>query len=69
VTNGKQYKSIHDLEGLRLGTVTGYVWVDGITLAPASGKALADYLVTGRRPEVLQPFRFDRFGERATSRR
>jgi polar amino acid transport system substrate-binding protein len=30
VTNGKTYKSIHDLEGLRLGTVTGYVWVDGI---------------------------------------
>jgi len=30
VTNGKVYKSIHDLEGLKLGTVTGYVWVDGI---------------------------------------
>ena len=30
VTNGKTYKNIHDLEGLRLGTVTGYVWVDGI---------------------------------------
>ncbi len=34
----------------------------GITLAPASGKALAEYVVTGRRPEVLEPFRFDRFG-------
>ncbi|HEY3182635.1 MAG TPA: FAD-dependent oxidoreductase [Gaiellaceae bacterium] len=34
----------------------------GITLAPASGKALAEYLVTGRRPGVLEPFRFDRFG-------
>jgi glycine/D-amino acid oxidase-like deaminating enzyme len=34
----------------------------GITLAPASGKALAEYLVTGRRPEVLEPFRFDRLG-------
>jgi glycine/D-amino acid oxidase-like deaminating enzyme len=41
----------------------------GITLAPASGKALADYLLSGRRPEVLEPFRFDRFGGRATSRR
>ncbi len=30
VTNGKVDKNIHDLEGLRLGTVTGYVWVDGI---------------------------------------
>jgi ABC-type amino acid transport substrate-binding protein len=30
VTNGKTYKNIHDLEGLKLGTVTGYVWVDGI---------------------------------------
>jgi D-amino-acid dehydrogenase len=47
---------------------TGHAML-GITLAPASGKALADYLVTGRRPQVLQPFRFDRFGERATSRR
>ena len=30
VTNGKSYRSIHDLEGLSIGTVTGYVWVDGI---------------------------------------
>jgi polar amino acid transport system substrate-binding protein len=30
VTNGKTYQSFKDLEGLRLGTVTGYVWVDGI---------------------------------------
>jgi ABC-type amino acid transport substrate-binding protein len=30
VTNGKVYKTIHDLEGLKIGTVTGYVWVDGI---------------------------------------
>jgi glycine/D-amino acid oxidase-like deaminating enzyme len=33
----------------------------GITLAPASGQALAEYLSTGRRPDVLRPFRFDRF--------
>lgn len=30
VTNGKTYRSFKDLEGLRLGTVTGYVWVNGI---------------------------------------
>jgi glycine/D-amino acid oxidase-like deaminating enzyme len=33
----------------------------GITLAPPSGQALAEYLVTGRRPAVLEPFRSDRF--------
>jgi glycine/D-amino acid oxidase-like deaminating enzyme len=33
----------------------------GITLAPASGRALADYMLSGRRPEVLAPFRSDRF--------
>jgi D-amino-acid dehydrogenase len=30
----------------------------GVTLGPATGKALADYFVTGRRPEVLNTFRF-----------
>lgn len=33
----------------------------GITLAPASGRALCDFMLTGRRPEVLGPFRADRF--------
>jgi len=33
----------------------------GITLAPASGAALGDYILTGRPPAVLAPFRFDRF--------
>ena len=33
----------------------------GITLAPASGRALADYMLERRRPAVLEPFRFDRF--------
>lgn len=32
----------------------------GITLAPASGRALTEYMLTGRRPEVLAPFRYDR---------
>lgn len=39
----------------------------GITLAPASGRALTDYILEGRRPGVLEPFRFDRFSP--TSRR
>ena len=37
----------------------------GITLAPASGRALTDYVVEGRRPGVLEPFRYDRFLSRA----
>jgi ABC-type amino acid transport substrate-binding protein len=36
VTNGKTYKSFKDLEGLRLGTVTGYVWVNGIKQIPGA---------------------------------
>jgi glycine/D-amino acid oxidase-like deaminating enzyme len=30
----------------------------GVTLAPASGQALATFLLTGRRPDVLTPFHF-----------
>ena len=33
----------------------------GITLAPASSKALADFVVSGKRPEVLEPFGLRRF--------
>jgi D-amino-acid dehydrogenase len=36
----------------------------GITLAPASGRALTDFMLEGRRPTVLEPFRFDRFTAR-----
>jgi ABC-type amino acid transport substrate-binding protein len=36
VTNGKTYQSFKDLEGLRLGTVTGYVWVNGIKQIPGT---------------------------------
>jgi glycine/D-amino acid oxidase-like deaminating enzyme len=32
----------------------------GVTLGPASGRAVAEFVRTGRRPEVLEPFRFDR---------
>jgi D-amino-acid dehydrogenase len=37
----------------------------GITLAPASGKALAEYVLSGRRPEVLAPFGLERFQRRS----
>lgn len=32
----------------------------GVTLGPVTGHRLAEYVVTGRRPDVLTPFRFDR---------
>jgi glycine/D-amino acid oxidase-like deaminating enzyme len=36
----------------------------GITLAPASGRALTEFMLEGRRPGVLEPFRYDRFSAR-----
>ena len=33
----------------------------GVTLAPASGKALAGDVLSGQRPELLEPFRLRRF--------
>jgi hypothetical protein len=41
--------------------------MEGITLAPTSGQALAEMIATGRRPPLLEPFRLDR--RRRTSRR
>ncbi len=35
--------------------------MQGVTLAPPSGQALAELIATGRRPELLEPFRLDRF--------
>lgn len=32
----------------------------GVTLGPVTGHKLAEYILTGRRPEALAPFRFDR---------
>jgi D-amino-acid dehydrogenase len=32
----------------------------GVTLGPVTGHRLAEYVVTGRRPEALVPFGFDR---------
>jgi ABC-type amino acid transport substrate-binding protein len=34
VQSGKSYSTVDDLKGLRLGTVTGYVWVDSIKAIP-----------------------------------
>jgi len=36
----------------------------GITLVPASGQALADYVQAGQRPALLEPFRLRRFARR-----
>jgi D-amino-acid dehydrogenase len=36
--------------------------MQGVTLAPTSGQALAELITTGRRPALLEPFRLDRFG-------
>jgi D-amino-acid dehydrogenase len=33
----------------------------GVSLGPPTGKDLAELIVTGRRPESLDPFRFERF--------
>ena len=35
---------------------TGYA-LQGVTLAPTAGRALAEMVATGRRPELLEPFR------------
>ncbi|WP_078973047.1 NAD(P)/FAD-dependent oxidoreductase [Streptomyces sp. MMG1533] len=32
----------------------------GVTLGPVTGHRLTEYILTGRRPEALTPFRFDR---------
>ena len=40
---------------------TGYA-MQGVTLAPTAGQALAEMIATGRRPPILEPFRLDRFG-------
>jgi D-amino-acid dehydrogenase len=32
----------------------------GVTLGPATGRGLADYITSGRRPDALTPFRFGR---------
>ena len=39
---------------------TGYA-MQGVTLSPSAGRALAEFVTTGSRPEVLDAFRLDRF--------
>jgi D-amino-acid dehydrogenase len=39
----------------------------GVTLGPASGQALADYMLSGIRPGLLEPFRLRRFEARSSS--
>jgi D-amino-acid dehydrogenase len=39
---------------------TGYSMV-GMTIAPPAAEALAEMITTGTRPDVLEPFRIDRF--------
>ncbi|WP_460333298.1 substrate-binding periplasmic protein [Actinoallomurus acanthiterrae] len=36
VHSGKQYSTVQSLQGLSLGTVTGYVWVDSIKAIPGA---------------------------------
>jgi D-amino-acid dehydrogenase len=43
---------------------TGHAML-GVTLAPASGQALARYVLSGRPPELLEPFRLRRFASRS----
>jgi D-amino-acid dehydrogenase len=42
---------------------TGYSML-GMTLAAPAGEAMADYVTTGDRPAVLEPFRIGRFRRR-----
>jgi glycine/D-amino acid oxidase-like deaminating enzyme len=52
---------IDRIPGCENGFVTTGHGMLGITLAPASGAALTEYMLTGHRPAVLAPFRYDRF--------
>jgi D-amino-acid dehydrogenase len=46
---------------------TGYA-MQGVTLAPTAGRAMAELITTGKRPAPIEPFRLDRFA-RSTLRR
>lgn len=46
---------------------TGYSML-GMTVAPPAGKAMAELITTGERPEVFEPFRVDRFAKRIVRR-
>jgi glycine/D-amino acid oxidase-like deaminating enzyme len=42
-----------------LYVATGYS-MQGMTLGPPAGRAMAEYVATGRKPDVLAPFALDR---------
>ena len=42
--------------------------MQGVTLAPPSGRLMAEMIATGRRPQALEPFRLDRFPRLALQR-
>jgi D-amino-acid dehydrogenase len=44
---------LHPLDNVYIST--GHSML-GITLAPASGIAMAEFIQTGRRPQILRPF-------------
>ena len=46
-----------------LAVASGHAML-GVTLAPATGEAIAELLTTGRVPEVVRPFDPGRFGRR-----
>jgi D-amino-acid dehydrogenase len=46
---------------------TGYSML-GMTISPSAGEALAELITTGHRPELLEPFRLDRFAKRILRR-
>ena len=51
---------IDHLPGLANAFVSTGHGMLGVTLGPASGRAMAEFVRTGHRPDVLTPFRFDR---------
>ncbi len=46
---------------------TGYA-MQGVTLAPPAGRAMAEFVTTGRKPELLAPFGIDRLQGRRRRR-
>jgi D-amino-acid dehydrogenase len=53
------------LDNVYLATGHG---MQGVTLAPPSGRLMAEMIATGRRPQALEPFRLDRFPRLALQR-
>jgi glycine/D-amino acid oxidase-like deaminating enzyme len=43
--------------------------MQGMTLGPPAGHAIAEFVTSGRRPEILEPFRLGRFAGLPVPRR